>query len=122
KDTAIKLTAENSEVAEKAEIIFIGVKPPLVLPVLDGLKDNLDNKLVISLAGGVRIASMEKTSNARIMRALTNTSSAICRAATGITRGSRSTNEDVDLAKKILGAIGVVVEVDEDKIDIVTAL
>ncbi|MEY2543995.1 MAG: pyrroline-5-carboxylate reductase, partial [Verrucomicrobiota bacterium] len=70
----------------------------------------------------VRISSMEKVANARFMRALTNTPSAICRAATGIARGSRSTNEDVDLAKKIFGAVGVVVEVDEEQIDAVTAL
>ena len=56
------------------------------------------------------------------MRALTNTPSAICRAATGISRGSRTTREDVDLAKRIFGAIGVVVEVDEEQIDAVTAL
>ncbi len=60
--------------------------------------------------------------NARFMRALTNTPSAICRAATGIARGSRTTTEDVDLATKIFGAIGVVVEVEEKQIDAVTAL
>jgi pyrroline-5-carboxylate reductase len=122
KETGIDLTAENAEVAEKAEVIFVAVKPPMVLPVLSELKDKLRNKLVISLAGGVRIASMEKVCAARIMRALTNTPSAICRAATGIARGSRTTNEDVDLAKKIFGSIGVVVEIDESQIDIVTAL
>ena len=122
KETKIKTTAENAEVAAKAETIFVAVKPPMVLPVLGELKDKLKNKLVISLAGGVRVASMEKVCDARILRALTNTPSAICRAATGITRGSRSTNEDVDLAKKIFGAVGVVVEVNEEQLDVVTAL
>lgn len=122
KDTGISLTAENAEVAEKAETVFIGVKPPMVLPVLAELKEKLQNKNVISLAGGVRIASMEKAVNARVMRALTNTPSAICRAATGIARGSQSTNQDVDLAKKIFGAIGIVVEIKEEQIDAVTAL
>jgi len=122
KETAVSVIAANVEVAEKAKLIFIGVKPAIVLPVLRELSDKLQNKVVISLAGGVRISSMEKIANARFMRALTNTPSAICRAATGITRGSRTTNEDVDLAKKIFGAIGVVVEVEEEQIDAVTAL
>jgi pyrroline-5-carboxylate reductase len=122
RDAGVHLTAENAEVAERAELIFIGVKPAMVLPVLQELSDKLQNKFLISLAGGVRISSMEKIVNARFMRALTNTPSAICRAATGITRGSRSTTEDVDLAKKIFGSIGVVVEVDEEQIDAVTAL
>jgi pyrroline-5-carboxylate reductase len=122
KETGICLTAENAEVAEKSEVIFVGVKPAVVLPVISELKVPIGNKLVISLAGGVRISSMEKIVNARLMRALTNTPSAICRAATGIARGSRSTTEDVNFAKKIFGAIGVVVEVEEEQIDAVTAL
>jgi pyrroline-5-carboxylate reductase len=122
KETGVTVMAENGEVAAKAEVIFIGVKPAMVLPVLRELSDKLQNKLLISLAGGVRISNMEKTGNARFMRALTNTPSAICRAATGIARGSRSTNEDVDLAKQIFGAIGVVIEVEEEQIDAVTAL
>ena len=121
-DTGVHSTAENAEVAEKSEVIFIGVKPPMVVPILSELKDKLENKVVVSLAGGVRISSMEKVASARFMRALTNTPSAICRAATGISCGSRTTTEDVDLAKKIFGAIGVVVEVDEKQIDAVTAL
>ena len=122
RDTAVHVTAANAEVAEKADAIFIGVKPGMVLGVLRELAKQLENKLVISLAGGVRIASMERTANARFMRALTNTPSVICRAATGISRGNRSTTDDVEAVKKIFGAIGVVVEVDEPKIDIVTAL
>jgi len=122
KETKVSVTAGNAEVAENADTIFIGVKPPMVLPVLTELKQSLQNKLVISLAGGVRIASMEKVCDTRIMRALTNTPSAICRAATGISRGTGSTNEDVDLVKKIFSAIGVVVEIDESQMDIVTAL
>ena len=122
KETGICLTAENAEVADRAEVIFLGVKPAMVLPVLQELSDKLQSKAVISLAGGVRISSMEKTANGRFMRALTNTPSAICRAATGIARGSRTTTEDVDLATNIFGAIGVVVEVEEKQIDAVTAL
>src|SRR5438270_8148402 len=97
KEAGICLTAENAEVAEKSEVIFVGVKPAVVLPVLSELNVPVENKLVISLAGGVRISSMEKNASARFMRALTNTPSAICRAATGTTRGSRTTKEDVDL-------------------------
>lgn len=121
KETGIDLTAENAEAA-KADIVFIGVKPGMVLGVLRDLAPQIENKAVISLAGGVRIASMEKIVNARLMRALTNTPSAICRAATGIARGSRSSAGDIDLAKKVFGAIGVVVEIDEAQIDIITAL
>jgi pyrroline-5-carboxylate reductase len=121
-ETGIKTTTENAEVAEKAEVIFLGVKPAVVLTALREISADLDKKIVISLAAGVRISSMEKMATARFMRALTNTPSAICRAATAIARGTRTTNEDIDFARQIFRAIGVVVEIPEDQIDVVTAL
>jgi len=121
-ETGVLVTADNSEVACSAGTIFIGVKPAVVLPVLRELAGNLPNKLVISLAAGVRIAVMQQIAEARTMRAMTNTPAAICRAATAIARGARSTNEDVDLARRVFSALGVVVEVSEEQIDVVTAL
>src|SRR6476659_4787886 len=66
-------TAENAEVAEKSEIIFVGVKPTVVLPVLNELAPLLERKLVVSLAAGVRVASLEKTAGAHFVRVMTNT-------------------------------------------------
>jgi pyrroline-5-carboxylate reductase len=118
----IDVTTANADVAQAADVIFIGVKPAAVLPVLRELPVDLAGKVMISLAAGVRLKNMEAVSEARFMRALTNTPSAICRAASAIARGTRSTNEDVALAQKIFSAIGVVVEIEEDQIDAVTAL
>lgn len=121
-DTTIAVTAENSEAAASAEVLFIGVKPGMVVPVLRELRDKIRDKLVISLAAGIRFQSMERAAQTRFMRALTNTPSAICRAATALARGPRTTDEDVLLARKIFEAVGLVVEVDESHIDVVTAL
>ena len=115
-------TAENAEVAKRADIIVIGVKPAVVVPALSEIASLIDGKIVISLAAGTRIASMEKAANARFMRAMTNTPSAVCRAATALARSGRSNDADVSLAREIFSAIGVVVEVEEDQIDAVTAL
>lgn len=121
-DVGIVVTTENSEVAVNAEAILVGVKPGVVLQALREISGKIDNKLVISLAAGVRIPSMEKIANARFMRGMTNTPSSICRAATALARGSRTTSDDVDLGRKIFSAIGVVVEVADEEIDVVTAL
>jgi pyrroline-5-carboxylate reductase len=121
-ETGISVTAENADIAKCAEVILLGVKPAVVLPTIRDVAALINNKVVISLAAGVRLDAMEAIANARFMRAMTNTPSAICRAATALARGSRTANEDVDLARKIFGAIGVVVEVKEDQIDAVTAL
>jgi pyrroline-5-carboxylate reductase len=121
-ELGISGTAKNAEVAEKSEIIFVGVKPSVVVPVLNELASRLERKVVVSLAAGVRVASLEKTAAAHFMRAMTNTPSAICRAATAIARGSRTTNSELSTVREIFGAIGVVVEVTDEQIDAVTAL
>jgi pyrroline-5-carboxylate reductase len=121
-EAGISGTAENAEVAEKSEVIFIGVKPGVVLPILTELAPLLERKLVISLAAGVGVKSMEKCAAAHFMRAMTNTPSAICRAATAIAKGGRTTAGELSVAREILSAIGAVVEVAEDQIDAVTAL
>ena len=43
KETDICLTAENAEVAEKSEVIFLGVKPAMALPVLRELSAHLNS-------------------------------------------------------------------------------
>ena len=121
-DTAVVVTADNSEAAANAEVLFLGVKPGMVLPVLKELRDVVHNKLVISLAAGIRFENMNRAAHARLMRALTNTPSAICRAATALARGPRSTREDAAFVRKVFEAVGLVVEVDEGHIDAVTAL
>ncbi len=121
-DVGVSVTAQNAEVARSAEVLFVGVKPSVVLPVLRELPNHAEGKLIISFAAGVRIAAMESVTKARVMRAMTNTPSAIGRAATALVRGKRTTDSDIETARKIFQAIGVVVEVSEDQIDAVTAL
>ena len=116
------MTAENAEVIEASEIILIGVKPTVVMAVITESATALAGKLVVSLAAGIRLTSMEALADARFLRAMTNIPSAIGRGATAIAPGKRTTPADVERAKEIFSAIGVMVQVEEEKIDAVTAL
>lgn len=121
-ETGIVVTADNLEVARSAETILIGVKPTVILAVVREIAPVTEDKLVISLAAGVRVRNMESMSNARLMRAMTNTPTAIGRGATALARGARTIPDDLSRARMIFDAIGVTVEVDEDQIDAVTGL
>ena len=121
-ELGISLTTENGEIAAKTEIVFLGVKPQMVLPVLRGLGVALTDKLVVSFAAGIRIAQMEVVTPALIMRVLTNTPSAIGRAASAFASGPRATDQDRQKIRTMFGTIGLVVEVDDDQINAVTAL
>ena len=121
-EVGVVVTAENAEVAGKAEVILLGVKPGVVLEVINGIAGAIEGKLVISLAAGIRLASMEAKARARFMRAMTNTPAAVCQAATAMARGARTTEEDFARARQIFSAIGFAVEVEDEQIDPVTAL
>jgi pyrroline-5-carboxylate reductase len=121
-ELGIAIASGNDEIAEKADVILIGVKPGVVLDVVAGVANAIENKLVISLAAGVRVASMEEMAKARFMRAMTNTPAAVCQAATAIAPGTRTLADDMTRAREIFSAIGFATEVKEDQIDAVTAL
>ena len=121
-ETGVSVTSSNADVIAAADTILIGVKPTVVLPVIKDAADTLTGKLVVSLAAGIRIASMEELADARFLRVMTNTPSAIGRGATAIAAGNRSTAADLDHVTAIFSAIGAVVRVTDDEIDAVTAL
>ncbi len=122
RETGIRVTADNAAIVAAADIIFLGVKPTVVLPVIRESAEQLRGKLVISLAAGIRLASMEELAEARFLRVMTNTPSAIGRGATAFAPGRRSTEADMARVTEIFSAIGVVVRVSDDEIDAVTAL
>jgi pyrroline-5-carboxylate reductase len=123
RETRIAVTPDNAEVVRSAATVLVGVKPSVVLPVLREAAGELRaDQLVISLAAGVRLADMEAAAPSRLMRAMTNTPSAVGRGATALARGSRTTDADVESAIKIFSAVGAAVVVDENQIDAVTAL
>ena len=109
-ETGIAVTDDNLEVARSAETILLGVKPAVVLPVIREIAAALEDKLVISLAAGVRLESMQAVAPARYMRVMTNTPSAICRGASAIAPGGRTTMSDLTVAEEIFTAVGIVVQ------------
>jgi pyrroline-5-carboxylate reductase len=121
-DTGVHTTSDNAELARRSEVILAGVKPQVVLKIVEEIASVTEGKIVISLAAGIRIANMEAKSPARFLRAMTNTPAAVCQAATAIARGTRTTAADMSKAREIFSSIGFVAEVEEMHIDAVTAL
>jgi len=114
----------NNELVEKSDIIFIAVKPYLMNEVLNGIKDEVNSeKLIISLAAGYTLNMMESIiPQARFIRALTNTPSALNVATSTISRGTNATETDINLAEEIFSKIGSVNIIDENFMDLSTAL
>jgi pyrroline-5-carboxylate reductase len=106
------------------ECVIVAVKPADVPAALEQAAPSLaGDALVISIAAGVRLATVEGAAPGRpVVRAMPNTPALVGLAATAISPGAHATELHLETAERILGAVGVVVRVPEDHLDAVTGL
>lgn len=79
---------------------------------------------VISVAAGVSLASIEEAcaGKPRVVRVMPNTPAFVGRMAGAMARGTNATDDDVEAAKTLLGALGEVHLVDEKAMEAVTGV
>lgn len=113
------------ELVKNNDIILICTKPFIINEVLEEIKKEIKSeKLIISIAAGVSSKKIETAlnNNAKVIRVMPNTPALINEGISGLCKGNLANDDDLDLAKKIMQSVGQTVIVEEDKIDIVTAL
>ncbi len=125
--TGITSADSLDEVIRKSNAILLCVKPGDVETVLSRISannDSPDNLLVISIAAGVTITTMERASQnkARIIRAMPNTPALVGEGAAAFSPGTNATTSDAAFAEKLLGSIGIVYQVKEALLDTVTGV
>ena len=79
---------------------------------------------VLSIAAGVSVETLQSAAGSltSVVRAMPNTPALVGEGAAGICASSQCSSADMDWARSVLGAVGVVVEVPETLIDAVTAI
>lgn len=125
KVTGGTVLSDNSQVAQAADILFLAVKPDQVAGVLSGLKTVLspERHLLISIAAGVPLAAMEAAApGVRFIRVMPNTPALVGSSASAFALGSRATSDDAQTAHRLLGSVGIALEVKERLLDAVTGL
>lgn len=125
KKFGIETTRSNRELVEKADILVLSVKPQIMRAVLDEISGSVKkNALVVSIAAGVPIATIETRlpAGTRVIRTMPNTPALVDAGATAIARGGHATVDDLEIAKRIFDAVGITVVLDEYQLDAVTGL
>jgi pyrroline-5-carboxylate reductase len=123
----IKAFADNSEVADRADLLVLAVKPQILADVSKALATTVQKKkpLVISIAAGVRIEDIDRWlgGGLAIVRAMPNTAALIGSGASGLYANERVNDGMRNQAESILRAVGVTVWLDDEYLmDVVTAL
>lgn len=120
----IEVLTDNKELVKKSDIVFIATKPNIVVEVLEDIKNDLNpNTLVVSIAAGVCTGKIENIlSQNRVIRIMPNTPALVKLGMFGVCKGSKATDEDLNLIENLLSVIGKCITVEEDQMDIVTAI
>ncbi|MEX0678194.1 MAG: pyrroline-5-carboxylate reductase [Pirellulales bacterium] len=118
-----RVMADNASLGKEADILFLATKPQQIAAAMAPLAAVTAGKLVISIAAGVRLATLDAAlGGARLVRVMPNTPCLIGQSASGYCMGPRTTGDDAKLVDELLSAVGLAFAVDEPLLDAVTGL
>lgn len=120
----VTVVADAAEAAKEAQTVLLAVKPQDIGGAMQSVALSLGpSTLVISIAAGVRIQTMQDILGARpVIRAMPNTPAAIAMGVTALAKGAHATDTHLVTALNIFGCVGRTVVVDEEQMDAVTAV
>jgi len=120
----VDVRARGADVAAGADALVLAVKPQVMREALAGVAPAATTT-VISIAAGLRIEALRRWlgGDAPIVRAMPNTPALLRAGITGLHAPARTPERSRELAARILGAVGDVCWVDDERqLDAVTAL
>jgi pyrroline-5-carboxylate reductase len=117
-------SAEISAIKD-CDVVLLAVKPQNMDEVLPLLGKVITEKtLIISIAVGITSSFIVKNlgiDKASVVRAMPNTPALVGKGVTGLAKGEFATDDQLTIAKNLMEAVGQVVVVNENQIDIVAA-
>ncbi|MDD3852262.1 MAG: pyrroline-5-carboxylate reductase [Syntrophomonadaceae bacterium] len=119
------LSTDSNLLVKSSDVILLAVKPAQVNEVITLTSSNWNSsKILISIAAGVSTVTIEAGLPAAVpvIRVMPNLPAVIGQGVSAICPGEYVEENHLALAKSILNAIGVCVEVSEKQMDAVTAI
>ncbi len=120
----VSAVASNAELLAKVDALVLCVKPNDALDALRSFGVASKDKLVISIVAGLTLSALQEAAGAsvRIVRVMPNTPALIHRGAAAYALGATAMPDDAAITEKLFGAVGAIVRVKEELLDVVTGL
>jgi len=120
----VRTTQDNCEVACKAQIIVLAVKPQEISSVLQDIAGCLSpRQLIISIAAGITLRYLRARLPQRaIIRVMPNLPATVRKGFAAYALGRSATPRHRAVVQTIFGAVGEVVELPERSLDAITAV
>lgn len=119
----VHTTKDCREVVENSDYIMFGVKPNVILKVMESVKDIINDKVVISIAAGIDIQSMKNTlgEEAKIVRTMPNMPALVGEGMTAICKTDDVNEEEMQVVIDIFNSVGKTALLPESLINAATA-
>ncbi len=117
--------AANRTAVAGAGLVVVAVKPAMVPDLLREIADALEpGTVVVSVAAGVTVATFESLlpEHVSVIRSMPNTPAVVGRAVTGVSAGTRSSDDDLALAVAMFETVGDVLVVPESQLDALSTI
>lgn len=102
----------------QTDVVIIAVKPQVLSAVMEPLASALAGRLVVSIAAGVPLATLETLLPAsRVIRVMPNLPIQVLSGATAIAPGTRVDGSHVELVRSLFAALGSAQVMREDQLD-----
>jgi pyrroline-5-carboxylate reductase len=124
KKYGIRSVTDNSSAVHEADVVLLSVKPQRLSEVMKGLKGIRSDALIVSIIAGATIKKISSgLKHKAIVRSMPNTPGQIGEGITVWAASKEVTEEQQEMTRSILGALGEEVFVeDESYLDMATAL
>ncbi|MDR0827599.1 MAG: pyrroline-5-carboxylate reductase [Desulfovibrio sp.] len=116
---------DAAALAEASDLLLIAVKPYHVAPLLAEINSALrPDHLLLSIAAGVNLDFLRKHSRERcpVARIMPNTPALVGRGIFGLCFGPGVPPDRQEIVRRLLAALGMLIEVEESKMNALTAL
>lgn len=111
------------DLLSKTNTLLLAVKPFVVNEVLEEIKKNYDNHLILSILAGVKLGKYNSIlNNAKVIRIMPNTPALVNKGMSAICENQFVSEGEFEFAFNLMKNCGEVIKTIEDKIDIITAL
>jgi pyrroline-5-carboxylate reductase len=119
----VTVTNDNRKAVKEADLVFLCVKPNILKDALEEISKEAEGKLLISTAAAVTVAFCKRVvPEARFVRIMPNVAILVQESFTAYCCDDDITKADKEKVEKLLGVMGIAIEVAEKHMDAVTAV
>ncbi|QGG47947.1 pyrroline-5-carboxylate reductase [Heliorestis convoluta] len=124
-ELSVNIYIDNNLLCRDCTILLLAIKPQVLPQVLTSLKGKIGrDHLVISVAAGISLQKLESLlpEGVPAIRVMPNTPSLIGKGVSALSRGTHVSDEQIEAAMTLMGAVGTVELVPEAYMDAVTGV